>query len=104
MQLFANLDRYKTRSLGVPINDVFQSLQLLMGSLYINDFNKFGRTFQVTAQAEPAYRSKIEDISEIYVRSNEKQMVPLSSLVSIDYSKGPTIVSRFNGFLASKVM
>ncbi|MBA3237263.1 MAG: multidrug efflux RND transporter permease subunit [Parachlamydiaceae bacterium] len=103
MQLFVDLDRYKARALGVSIADVFQSLQVLMGSLYINDFNKFGRTFRVTAQAEPSFRAKISDIDEIYVRSKTGQMVPLSALIKVNYSKGPTLVTRFNGFAAGKI-
>lgn len=103
MQLFVDLDRYKARALGVSIADVFQSLQVLMGSLYINDFNKFGRTFRVTAQAEPSYRAKISDIDEIYVRAKTGQMVPLSALITVNYSKGPTLVTRFNGFIAAKI-
>lgn len=104
LQIKANLDRYKARAMGVSIADLFQSLQVLMGSLYVNDFNKFGRTYRVTVQAEPEYRSKIKDIDEVYVRSKNGQMVPLPSLVSLDYFKGPTVVSRFNGFLAANVI
>lgn len=104
MQLFANLDRYKARSLGVSIADVFQSLQVFLGSLYVNDFNKFGRTFRVTLQADPKYRSKISDINEVYVRASTGEMIPISSLLSIDNSTGPNLVSRFNGFFAAKVM
>lgn len=104
MQLFVNLDRYKARSLGVSIADVFESLQVLLGSLYINDFNKFGRTFRVTAQADPKYRSSVQDINEVYVRSAAGSMIPLSSLVSIENAKGPNLVSRFNGFLAAKII
>lgn len=103
LQLFVDLDRYKASALEVSIADVFQSLQVLMGSLYINDFNKFGRTFRVTAQAEPAYRAAISDIDEIYVRSKKGEMVPLSALITVNYAKGPTIVSRFNGFTAAKI-
>lgn len=104
MRLFVNLDRYKARSMGVRISDVFQTLQVLLGSLYINDFNKFGRTFRVMAQAEPAYRSKLSDIGEVYVKSSSGEMVPLTSIVTLEYEPGPTLVSRFNGFNASRIL
>lgn len=104
MMLFIDLDRSKARSMGVSISDVFQSLQVLLGSLYVNDFNKFGRTYQVMVQAEPNYRSKLSDIGEVYVRSSSGQMVPLNSIVNVQYYKGPTLVSRFNGFTAAKIL
>lgn len=104
MQLFVDLDRYKARSYGVGINDIFETLQVLLGSLYVNDFNKFGRTFRVTAQAEPAYRYKIDDIGEVYVRSKEGEMIPMKSLVTLKYVAGPTIISRFNGFNGARIL
>ena len=104
MQLYIDLDRQKTRSLGVSISDVFQTLQVLLGSVYVNDFNKFGRVFRVMVQAEPANRSRIEDIGEAYVKSSTGQMVPLKSLLTVKYTKGPTVLSRFNGFPAAKVI
>lgn len=103
MQLVVELDRYKARSLGVPISSVFNSLQLLLGSLYVNDFMKFGRIFKVTAQAEPSYRSNIDDFGEVYVRSDKGQMIPLKSLIQTKLSKGPNLVSRFNGTMAAKI-
>ena len=104
MQLFLDLDRHKAQSLGVSIGDVFQTLQVLLGSLYINDFNKFGRVFQVLVQAEPRYRSTIDDIGEVYVRSRKGEMIPLLSLVDARFIPGPSLVSRFNGFTASKII
>jgi len=104
MQLFIDLDRQKARSLGVSISDVFQTLQVLLGSLYINDFNKFGRVFQVMAQAEPRFRSSIDDIGEVYVRSMDGEMIPLLSLVNVRFTPGPSLVSRFNGFVAAKII
>lgn len=104
MQLYIDLDRYKARSLGVNIKDIFQTLQVLLGSLYVNDFNKFGRVFQVLVQAEPEYRSSIDDIGEVYVKSKYQEMVPLLSLVNPRFTSGPSLVSRFNGFKAAKVI
>lgn len=103
MQLFIDLDRYKARSFGISIAEISQTLQVLLGSLYVNDFNKFGRVFRVTAQAEPDYRSTIDDIGEVYVRSSQGKMVPLKSLMNIKFAAGPTLVSRFNGFTAARI-
>lgn len=103
LQLFVDLDRFKTRSLGVQISDVFSTLQSLLGSLYVNDFNKFGRIFKVMIQAEPSYRTSVSDIGELYVRSLSGNMIPLKSLIHVKYDKGPSIVSRFNGFVSSKI-
>lgn len=102
-QLFIDLDRTKALSLNVPINDVYQSLQVLLGSLYVNDFNKFGKVYKVMLQAEPEYRSSPDNIGEIYVRSRENVMIPLKSIVKVELIKGATLVSRFNGFLAAKI-
>jgi len=102
-QLYIDLDRIKTLALDIPIVDVYQSLQVLLGSLYVNDFNKFGKVYKVMLQAEPEYRSRLEDIDEIYVRSNSKTMIPLKSVVKVSQIKGPTLISRFNGFSAVKI-
>ncbi|MDR3624183.1 MAG: multidrug efflux RND transporter permease subunit [Chlamydiales bacterium] len=103
MQLYIDLDRFKARSLGVSIEQVYETLQVLLGSLYVNQFNKFGRVFKVMAQAEPAYRSDIKNIGEMYVRGKNGDMIPLKSIVSVVYSKGPSLVNRFNSYLASKI-
>lgn len=103
MQLFVDLDRMKARSLGVNVNEVFQTLQVLLGSVYINDFTKFGRVYRVMAQAEPSYRSDIDQIGNVYVRSSSQEMVPMLSLVNVKNISGPSLVSRFNGFVASKI-
>ncbi len=104
MMLYINLDRLKARSMGVPISEVFKTLQVLLGSLYINNFNKYGRTYQVLAQAEPDYRSKISDIGEVYVKNDKGYMVPMHSIVNVEYRKGPTLVSRFNSFNAARIL
>ena len=97
-QLFVDLDRDKARTLGIPVNDVFTTLQANLGSLYVNDFNLFGRTFQVLIQAEPEFRSGIEDIDRLHVLNADGQMVPLRTLVSIDTILGPETLSRYNLF------
>jgi hydrophobe/amphiphile efflux-1 (HAE1) family protein len=103
IQLFANLDRTKARALNVSIGDVYQTLQSLLGSVYVNNFNKYGRVFKVMVQAEPAYRSTLEEIGNIFLRSATGDMVPLKSLVTFEYSMGSNLVSRFNGFPAAKI-
>jgi len=103
IQLFADLDRVKARALDVPIGNVYQTLQGLLGSIYVNNFNKYGHVFQVMVQADPNYRSNLEQIGNIYVKSTKGDMVPLKSLVNFHYSKGPNLVSRFNTFPAVKI-
>ena len=102
-QLRAEIDREKAEVLGVPVQDVYDALQTLFGSLYVSQYNKYGRVWQVILQAEPEFRSKPEDISNIYVRQREDEMVPLSALVETRYITGPDLVSRFNGFPAAKI-
>lgn len=103
MQLYIDLNRNKARSLGVDIADIYQTLQAQLGALYVNDFNKFGRVYQVIMQAEPSYRSSLQGIGEMYVRNSKGEMIPLTSLVSTKYITGPTLVSRFNGFISAKI-
>lgn len=102
-QLYIDLDRAKARSLGVAISDVYQALQVLLGSYYVNDFNKFGKVYRVMLQAEPEYRATPADIEEIFVRSASGAMIPLNSLVTIKNITGPTLISRFNGFPAARI-
>ncbi len=103
-QLKAEVDREKAIALGVPVSDVFDALQASMGSLYVNDFNKFGRTYRVQIQADQQYRSKPEDLGQIYVRSQAGTMIPLSALMTIKSVVGPEQIERFNGFLGAKVI
>jgi hydrophobe/amphiphile efflux-1 (HAE1) family protein len=102
-QLFVDLDREKARALNVPIDTVFDLMQGIFGSIYVNDFNKLGRTFRVMLQADTNYRTRPEDISQIFVRSTTGQMVPLSALVTVKYITGPDNVPRFNVFPAARV-
>lgn len=102
-QVFIDLDRDKTRALGIPLTDVFEALQVQFGSLYINEFNKYGRTYQVLLQAAPDFRATLDNVGDIYVRSSNGQMVPISSVVTLKNISGPSLVSRFNGFPASKI-
>jgi hydrophobe/amphiphile efflux-1 (HAE1) family protein len=104
LQFFVDLDRYKARMLGVSIADVFQALQTMVGSVYVNNFNKFGRVYQVIVQAEPSFRMNLDNLGDMYVHSSLGQMVPLKSLVSIRYDKGANLVSRFNDFPAAEIL
>ncbi len=97
-QLYADLDRAKAIQLGVPIHDIFQTMQVYLGSLYINDFNQFGRTYQVIAQADKQYRSKPEDITKLQVRNDAGQMVPLGSVMNVRETFGPETAMRYNAF------
>ena len=103
-QLFLELDRERAKASSVPITSVFDTLQALFGTLYVNDFNKFGRTYRVQLQAESEYRSKPEDIAKVYVRSTRGEMVPLGSLVKLREITGPDVVERYNGFPAAKIV
>ena len=88
-QLYADIDRVKAKSLGVPLDAVFGTLQASLGSAYVNDFNKFGRTYQVRVQADQRFRLKPEDIRRLEVRNLQGQMVPLGTLVKIEKKLGP---------------
>lgn len=102
-QFFLSYNREKSKSMSVPIKDVYQTLQAMVGSLYVNNFNKYGRVYNVFLQAEDIYRSAPTDIGEIYVRSDTGNMVPLKALVQINDTKGPSLISRFNSFNAARI-
>jgi HAE1 family hydrophobic/amphiphilic exporter-1 len=95
-QLFAEVDRTKAKTLGVPLSEVFGALQTYLGSSYINDFNKFGRTWQVMAQADSRFRARPEDIRRLDVRNEQGEMVPLGTLVKVDDIVGPQTILRYN--------
>ncbi|CDZ50261.1 efflux RND transporter permease subunit [Neorhizobium galegae] len=102
-QLYADLDRAKAEQLGVSVTDVFETLQIYLGSLYVNDFNAFGRTYSVRVQADAKFRAKAEDIGQLKVRSQSGQMIPLSALLKVDAQTGPERATRYNGFLSSDI-
>ena len=104
-QLKVEVDREKAISLGVPVQDVFDALQSTMAALYVNDFNKFGRTFRVQVQADAPFRSQPEDLGAVYVRSTtSREMIPLKALIRTTTLIGPEQLERFNGFIAAKVL
>ncbi|HSH98581.1 MAG: efflux RND transporter permease subunit [Methylophilaceae bacterium] len=102
-QLYADVDRTHAQQLGVSIPDVFDTLQIYLGSLYVNDFNKFGRTYQVRVQADAQFRAHAEDIGLLKTRNNNGDMVPLSSVLKMTQSYGPDRAMRYNGFPAADV-
>lgn len=102
-QLDVALDRVKAKQLGIPVDEVFDTMQIYLGSLYVNDFNKFGRVYQVRAQADAQFRSHPEDILQLKTRSRSGQMVPLSSIASVSPSFGPEMVVRYNGYTAADI-
>lgn len=103
-QLKVELDRTRAKAMGVPIDNVFATMQATFGTMYVNDFNKLGKTFQVLLQAEESYRARPEDVNKVFVPSSNGDMIELPSLLSIVETTGPNVVERFNGFPAAKVV
>ena len=95
-QLDVDLDRVKAKQLGVPVTEVFDTMQIYLGSMYVNDFNRFGRVFQVRAQADAPFRAHADDILQLKTRNSAGDMVPLSSLVTVKQTFGPEMVVRYN--------
>ncbi len=102
-QLYADIDRTRARQLGVSVSDIFETMQIYLGSLYVNDFNRFGRTYSVRVQADAPYRAHAEDIGKLQVRSNTGAMIPLAAVLKVDPSAGPVTASRYNGFLSADI-
>jgi HAE1 family hydrophobic/amphiphilic exporter-1 len=102
-QVFVDLDREKAKVLDVAISEVFQTMQAQLGSVYVNDFNLFGRVYRVMIQADGSYRDKIEDIGNLHVRSVSGEMVPLATLVDVENVLGPVILKRHNLFRSATV-
>ncbi|MGO4259538.1 efflux RND transporter permease subunit [Lysobacter sp. TAB13] len=102
-QLDAEVDRVKAKAQGVPLTELFDTLQTYLGSAYVNDFNQFGRTWQVIAQADGSFRDSIEDIGNLRTRNDRGEMVPIGSMVNIKQTFGPDPVLRFNGYPAADI-
>lgn len=102
-QLFANVDREKAKQMGVPLASIYDTLQINLGSLYVNDFSVFGKTYQVIVQADAPFRAKAEDITRLQTRNAAGQMVSLGSLMSVEPTFGPTRVTRYNGFPSADI-
>ncbi|HEX4927745.1 MAG TPA: multidrug efflux RND transporter permease subunit [Burkholderiales bacterium] len=104
-QLKVEVDREKALALGVPVQDVFDALSSTMAALYVNDFNKFGRTYRVQMQADAPFRAQPEDLGGVYVRSSTtREMIPLKSLIQVSNVVGPEQLDRFNGFVSARVL
>jgi multidrug efflux pump len=102
-QVNVDLDRVKAKQLGVPVTDVFSTMQVYLGSLYVNDFNRFGRVYQVRVQADAPFRQRADDILQLKTRNTAGDMVPLSSLVAVTPTYGPEMVVRYNGYTAADI-
>ncbi|MGN6316376.1 efflux RND transporter permease subunit [Trinickia sp.] len=102
-QLNVDLDRVKAKQLGVSVTDIFNTMQIYLGSLYVNDFNRFGRVYQVRVQADAPFRARPDDILQLKTRNAAGEMVPLSSLVKVTPTFGPEMVVRYNGYTAADI-
>jgi multidrug efflux pump len=102
-QLDADINRIKAKQEGVPLQNLFETMQVYLGSLYVNDFNRFGRTYQVVAQADAPFRDRPEDITRLKTRNDKGQMVPLGALVKVTETHGPNRALRYNGYPAAEI-
>ena len=102
-QVDADVNREKAKAEGVNLGDVYQTMQAYMGSLYVNDFNRFGRTYQVNVSADPAFRHTPEDILRLKTRNAQGQMVPLGSFVTVQHGAGPDRVQHYNGYPTAEI-
>lgn len=100
-QLDAEVDREKAKAAGIPLQNLFETLQINLGSVYVNDFNRFGRTWQVVAQADSEFRDEAEDIGKLKTRNARGEMVPVASMVRVVESSGPDRVTHYNGYLSA---
>jgi multidrug efflux pump len=102
-QLFAEVDRTKAKQMGVPLTDIYDTLQINLGSLYVNDFSRFGKTYQVIVQADAPFRADAASITQLKTRNVRGEMVPLAALMTVDPTFGPTRVTRYNGYLSADI-
>lgn len=103
-QLYANLDRDRCKDMGVNVSDVFTAMGATFGATYVNDFNYMGRTFQVRLQSEAAFRILPEDLSDVYVRNNKGEMIPLTAVMTLERRTAPQVMERYNVFPAAHIM
>src|SRR6202167_1335155 len=102
-QLDADIDRIKAKQEGVPLQNLFETMQIYLGSLYVNDFNRFGRTYEVVAQADAQFRDRPEDITRLKTRNDRGEMVPLGAFVKVNETHGPNRALRYNGYPAAEI-
>src|SRR5467141_3562010 len=103
-QLYVRVDREKAKALGISLTELFQTLQAFLSTLYINDFNLYGKTYRVQAEAQPKFRQTPDDIGRLYVRGPNQHMVPVSALTHTQFRVGPSVITRFNGFASALVI
>src|SRR5262249_34897828 len=101
--LYLDVDRSKCLSLGVPLNELFETLQVNLGSYYVNNFNEFGRSWQVNVMADKRFRDRVEDIQQLKVRNKKGEMVPLATVLNVRDTTGPMMVVRYNMYSATAV-
>ncbi|EJM60483.1 efflux RND transporter permease subunit [Pseudomonas sp. GM48] len=102
-QVDAAIDREKAKTHGVAVSDIFDTLQIYLGSLYANDFNRFGRTYQVNVQAEQQFRLESDQIGQLKVRNNKGEMIPLATFIKVSDTSGPDRVMHYNGFITAEI-
>lgn len=102
-QIFADVNRTQAKTVEIPLSNIFDTLQANLGSVYINDFNKFGRTYQVNIQADASFRRRVEDIRQLEVRNNRGEMIPLGTVVKVNKTLGPQIISRYNMYPSAAI-
>jgi len=102
-QLYADVDRTKAKQMGLQLQEIYDTLQINLGSLYVNDFTRFGKTYQVVVQADSPYRARAENITTLEARNTQGQMVPLGAVMRVDQTFGPTRVTRYNGFPSADI-
>ncbi|NGZ87459.1 efflux RND transporter permease subunit [Duganella aceris] len=102
-QLFADVDRTKAKQMGLPLQEIYDTLQINLGSLYVNDFTRFGKTYQVVVQADAPFRAQADSITNLETRNSAGQMVPLGSVLQVNPTFGPTRVTRYNGFPSADI-
>ncbi|MFT5879336.1 MAG: HAE1 family hydrophobic/amphiphilic exporter-1 [Moritella sp.] len=102
-QLFVDVNRVKAKNIGIPLADVYGTMQAQLGSLYVNDFNKFGKVFTTMVQADTKYRKSARDINRFFVRQRDGEIVPLGTVVNIEPMLGPKATSRYNLFNSAAI-
>jgi multidrug efflux pump len=102
-QLFANVDRMRAKQMGIPLNEIYDTMQVYLGSLYVNDFTRFGKTYQVIVQADAPYRANAEAITQLKARNSRGEMVPLGAVMKVEPTFGPTRVTRYNGYPSADI-
>ncbi|WP_339671972.1 multidrug efflux RND transporter permease subunit [Dasania marina] len=102
-QIDVDVDREKAKMQGVAVDDIFSTMQIYLGSMYVNDFNKFGRNYQVNVQSAESFRQQPEQIGQLKVRNKQGDMIPLASFIKVKHSAGPDRVMHYNGFMTAEI-